>query len=182
VADEMARARRIAPILRALRVALLRLLDLAADGGDHQIASKLHAVLDQRSSRLDVARERALHVRDPEAVDPAFALEPLGPEAGDPAQPRLVAGVGRVEVPVEHERRPPAAARERAEDVRASVFDLLPQHVEAETFQLRRHHPCARLLRAGERGRGDEAQGEIDQSVPVDHRNPGSTRSPNSRI
>ena len=38
VADEVARARRVAAVLGALRVAVLRLLDLAADGRDQDVA------------------------------------------------------------------------------------------------------------------------------------------------
>ena len=91
VPDEVARAGRVAAVLRALSVALLRLLDLAGDGGDQHVALQAHAVLDQRPNRLDVAGERALHVRDPEPVDPSVALEPFRPEARDVAQPRLLA-------------------------------------------------------------------------------------------
>src|SRR5581483_1333406 len=62
--DEVARAGRVAAVLRALSVAVLRLLDLAGDCGDHDVAPQPDARLLERTHRLDVARERALHVRD----------------------------------------------------------------------------------------------------------------------
>ena len=40
VPDEVARAGRVAAVLRALRVALLRLLDLAGDRRDHHVAAQ----------------------------------------------------------------------------------------------------------------------------------------------
>jgi hypothetical protein len=43
VRDEVARAGGVATELGALRVALLRLLDLAADRRDEQVAAKRHA-------------------------------------------------------------------------------------------------------------------------------------------
>ena len=132
VRDEVARAGRVAAVLRALRVALLRLLDLAADGRDQHVAAQPHARVLQRAHRLDVAGERALHVRDPEPVEPAVALERLRLEAGDVAQPRLAARVRRVHVAVEHQRRAAAGARPGAERVRAPLLDLLPLHLEAE--------------------------------------------------
>ena len=48
VPDEVARAGRVAAVLGALRVSLLRLLDLAGDGGDQDVPSQPHPVLDQR--------------------------------------------------------------------------------------------------------------------------------------
>ena len=71
VGDEVARAGRVAAVLGALRVAPLRLLDLAADGGDEHVAGEAHARVLERAHRLDVAGERALHVRDAEAEQPA---------------------------------------------------------------------------------------------------------------
>ena len=108
VRDEVARAGRVAAVLRALGVALLRLLDLAADGGDHHVAGERDARVLQRAHRLDVARERALHVRDAEPVEPAVLHERRRLEAGHVPQPRLAAAVRRVHVPVEHQRLTPA--------------------------------------------------------------------------
>ena len=85
VADQVPRAGRVAAVLGALGLTVLRLLDLAADGGDHDVAAKAHAGVAQGADGLEVARERALHVRDPEAVDAALALESLRLEAGDAA-------------------------------------------------------------------------------------------------
>ena len=81
VRDEVARAGGVAAVLRALRVAVLRLLDLAADGGDQHVAAQPHAGVLQRAHGLDVAGERALHVRDAEPVEPAVADERLRLEA-----------------------------------------------------------------------------------------------------
>ena len=84
VRDEVARAGRVAAELRALRVALLRLLDLAGDRRDQHVAAQAARVA-ERAHGLDVAGERALHVRDAEPVDAAVALEALRLEAGIPA-------------------------------------------------------------------------------------------------
>ena len=81
VRDEVARAGRVAAVLRARRVAVLRLLDLAADRRDQHVAAQPHARVLQRAHRLDVAGERALHVRDAEPVEAAVALERLRLEA-----------------------------------------------------------------------------------------------------
>ena len=89
VRDEVARAGRVAAVLGALRVALLRLLDLAGDRGDQHVAAQPHARVLQRAHGLDVARDRALHVRDAEPVDAAVALEPLA--AGSPGCPAATA-------------------------------------------------------------------------------------------
>ena len=81
VRDEVARARRVAAVLGADRVALLGLLDLAADGRDQHVPAEPHAGVLQRAHRLDVAGERALHVRDAEPVEAPVADECLGLEA-----------------------------------------------------------------------------------------------------
>jgi hypothetical protein len=129
VADEVARAGRVAAELRALRVVPLRLLDLAADGGDHHVAAQPHPGVLQRPHRLDVAGERALHVRDAVAVDPAVLDEALGLEPGNPGEPRLAPRVRGVHVAVEHQRRPAPRACPRPEHVGAPVLHLLPLHL-----------------------------------------------------
>ena len=91
VRDEVARAGRVAAVLRALRLAVLGLLDLAADGGDQHVAAQPHAGILQRAHRLDVTGERALHVRDAEPVEAAVLDERLRLEAGHVLQPRLAA-------------------------------------------------------------------------------------------
>src|SRR5205823_12980288 len=83
VRDEVPGTGRVAAVLRALRLALLRLLDLAADGGDEHVAAQPHARVLQRADRLDVARDRAFHIRDAEAVEAALPLERLRLEAWD---------------------------------------------------------------------------------------------------
>src|SRR5204862_2970577 len=60
VRDEIARAGRVAAVLRALRLALLRLLDLAADGGDQDVAAEPHSRVLERAARLDVSRAPSL--------------------------------------------------------------------------------------------------------------------------
>src|SRR4029079_12571067 len=75
VGDEVARTCRIAAELSALRIAVLRLLDLAADRGDQHVPAQANAGVAERAHRLDVAGERAFHVRDAESVEPAVALE-----------------------------------------------------------------------------------------------------------
>src|SRR3712207_7073089 len=48
----------------ALPISVLRLLDLATDRGDHDVAAQAQPGVAQRAHRLDVARQSALHVRD----------------------------------------------------------------------------------------------------------------------
>ena len=64
VPDEIARAGRVAAVLGALRVALLRLLDLARDGREQHVPAQRRVA--QGAHRGQVRDERALHVRDPE--------------------------------------------------------------------------------------------------------------------
>ena len=132
VRDEVARACCIPAVLRALRVAVLRLLDLAGDGGDHDVTAQPDAGVGKRAQRLDVAGERALHVRDPEAVQPPVLDEGARLEAGDVREPGLATRVRGVHVPVEHEARTAARSRARAEDVRTAVLHLLPLHLQAQ--------------------------------------------------
>src|SRR5207244_1988558 len=54
VRDEVARAGRVAAVLRALGLALLGLLDLAADGRDQNVACQSHTRVLQRSHSLDI--------------------------------------------------------------------------------------------------------------------------------
>src|SRR5262249_53078797 len=61
VRDEVARPGRVASVLRSLLFALLRLLDLAADGRDQDVSTQTHTGVLQRPHRLDVAGDRALH-------------------------------------------------------------------------------------------------------------------------
>ena len=141
VRDEVPRPRRITAVLRPLLVALLRLLDLAADRSDQDVAAQPHPRVLQRAHRLDVAGDGALHVRDAEPVQPAVALERLRLEAGDPAQPGLTPRVRGVEVAVEHQRLAAAGAGPRAERVRAALLHLLPLHLQAHAT--RRARPSA---------------------------------------
>jgi hypothetical protein len=126
VRNEIPRTGRITAVLGALRVTLLRLLDLACNGGDDDVPAQPYTRVLQHAHRLEVARDRALHVRDAESVDPPVALEALRLKARNPLQPRLAAGVRRVEVAVEHQRRPAAGAGPGSEDVRAALLHLLP--------------------------------------------------------
>ena len=59
VAHEVARAGRVAAVLRALRIAVLRLLDLAADGRDHAVAAQLS----RRRRRARAAPRRSTRAR-----------------------------------------------------------------------------------------------------------------------
>ena len=108
------------------------------------------AAFGERPQRGEIRHERALHVRDPETVDPALANESFRPEPGDTGQPRLAAGVRGIHVAVEHQSRPTARARPGREHVRASVLDLLPLHRKAELLALPGHPGRHGLLRAGE--------------------------------
>src|SRR5207237_232274 len=82
----------------------------------------------QRPHRLDVTRERALHVRDAEAVEPPVANERLRLEPRHVAQPGLPPRVRRVHVPVEHQRLATPRAGPCPERVRPAVLHLLPLH------------------------------------------------------
>ena len=89
VRDEVARAGCIAAVLLAAElVAPLRLLDLADDGRDQHVPLQPDARGLERANRLDVAGERALHVRDPEPVQVVALDARLRPEAAA-GQPRL---------------------------------------------------------------------------------------------
>ena len=168
VAHEIARAGRVAAVLGALRVALLGLLDLARDGGDHHVASQRRIA--ERTHRGEIRHERTLHVRDPEPVDATLALEPLWLEARDPGQPRLAARVRRIQVPVEHQRRPAARAGPGRENVRAAVLHLLPLHRETELLALPGHPGGHRLFGAREARDRHGRQRIGDQALAVDHR------------
>src|SRR5262249_5201816 len=64
VRDEVRRASGVAAELGPLGLAVLRLLDLAADGGDKDVSAQPHVRLLQSANGFDVAREGAFHVRD----------------------------------------------------------------------------------------------------------------------
>ena len=131
VRDEVARAGCVAAVLRALRVAVLCLLDLAADGGDEHVAAKPHAGVLQRRDRLDVAGERALHVRDARA---RRAVRPgRTPTGWKPGTSRSHGSRPEYEVsmwPLNIRLWPPPAPDQRAERVGAAVLDLLPLDVQ----------------------------------------------------
>ena len=86
----------------------------------------------ERAQRLDVAGQRALHVRDAEAVEAPVRDETLGLEARHALEPGLAARVRRVHVPVEHQARAAAGARADPEHVGAAVLDLLPLHLQPD--------------------------------------------------
>src|SRR5262249_56586116 len=132
---EVPAARRIPAVLASLRVALLRLLDLAADGRQQDVAAQADAPLLQRAHRLHVAGQRALHVRDAEAVEAAVALERLRLEPRHVAEPRLTPRVRGVHVAVEHEGGAAARAGPRAEAVRAAVLDPLPPQLKPDLLE-----------------------------------------------
>ena len=179
VADEITRACGVAAVLGALCFALLRLLDLTRDGSEQHVPAERR--VGKRAQRGEIRHERTLHVRDPEPVDPAFADESFGLEPGDPGQPRFAAGVRRIHVTVEHQRRPAACSRPGCENVRAPVLDLLPLHGQTELLALAGHPGRHGLLRAGEARDRHGRQGVRDQALAVDHRSgppiPGSPAS-----
>ena len=150
VAREVARAGGVAAVLRALGIAVLRLLDLTAHRSDHAVAPQSHARIAEGPQRLDVARERPLHVRDAEAIEAAVLDEGRRLEAGDTREPRLAPRVGGVHVPVEHQARPASRALPDSEHVGAPVLDLLPLHAQSHLEERVAHQLGHRLLVAGE--------------------------------
>src|SRR6188474_2335408 len=183
VRDEVARSGRVAAVARPLRIAVLRLLDLAADGRDEHVPGEL--LVPERVERRKVTGQRALHVRDAEPPDPAAALDARRLEALDALRPRLPAGVRRVEVTVEHQRLAAAGACPRGEHVGAALLDLLELDREAERAQLARDPLGGLLLLAGEARDGHGVAGPCDEPPFVDGAHPrtcGRTRSPKSRI
>src|SRR5439155_23083823 len=124
----------------------------------------------ERAHSLDVAGERALHVRAPEAVDPAVAHEPLRLEARDPGEPRLAARVRGIHVPVEHQARAAAGTLPEPDDVRPPVLHLLPLHLETHPLELLAHALPHRLLVAGWARDRHEVDGEGDEAALVDAR------------
>src|SRR5207245_2881636 len=89
VGDQVAGSGGIATVLSTVSLAVLRLFDLAGDGGNQHVAAQLDAGVLQRVHGLDVAGERPLHVRDAEPVQPPILDERLRLKARDSAQPRL---------------------------------------------------------------------------------------------
>src|SRR4029077_12406965 len=140
----------ITPKFGALRVAVLCFLDLAAHGRDQHVTPELDAGVLERGHRLDVTRKRTLHVRDAKAVETAVAYEGLRLKSGHACEPRLAAGVRGVHGAVEHQRLAAAASSPGAEHVRASVFDLLPLHLQLELLEELAHPFGHALLVAGE--------------------------------
>ena len=184
VRDEIPRPGGVAAVLRPDRVAVLRLLDLAADGGDQHVAAQPDTRVAQRPDGLDVARERALHVRDPEPVEPPVPDERLGLEPRHVSQPRLAPRVRRVHVPVEHEARAAAGALEDPERVGAAVLDLLPLTAEPELLVERGHQLGHALLVAREAPDADHAARRLDEPLAVDgdrHRRHGRAGAPSRR-
>jgi hypothetical protein len=154
---EVTRAGGVPAELGALCVPVLRLLDLAGDGRDHHVATKRHPGVRERAERLHVARERALHVRDSEPVEPSVLDESARLEAGHVPEPRLAARVRGVHVTVEHEARPAADTCARAEHVRPPVLDLLPLDLQPHVEERLAHELRHRLFRAREARRPDRA-------------------------
>jgi hypothetical protein len=189
VAHEVARPGRVAAVLPPAKVlAPLGLLDLPHDGGEHDVAAQLDLRILQRPHDLDVAGERALHVRDPEPGDATAARLRLRLESGR-SQPGLAAGIRRVQVPVEHEAPAAACAAQDADDVGPSFLDLLPRHLQAELDEEVAQilgHPLLVARRAGDVdqvGGGPEQPPAVDTSHELPHRRTaGSTLSPKSRI
>ncbi len=178
VRDEVARAGRVAAVFRSLRRAPLRLFDLAGDRRDHHVTAEPYARVRERTQRLDVAGERTLHVRDPEAVEPTVLHERARLEAGDVPQPRLLARIRRVHVPVEHEARPTSGPDARPEDVRPSVLHLLPLHLEPHVEERLAHELGHRLLRAGEARRARSPEHAHSTSRCSSTRTSVTTRPP----
>jgi hypothetical protein len=81
VPDEVARAGRVAAVLRSLRSPCWVFSISPATAASMTSPCSAFA---ERPHRREIGDERALHVRDPEPVDPPLALEPLRLEAGDP--------------------------------------------------------------------------------------------------
>src|SRR5439155_1532502 len=184
VRDEIAGPGGVASVLSADRVAVLRLLDLAADRREQNVAPQTHGGVLQCAHGLDVAGERALHVRDAEPVEAAVSFEGLRLEARDVAQPRLPTGVRGVHVPVEHQRRAASGSRPGTERVRAIVLDLLPLHLQSQAVVDRDHQVGHALLVAREAVHVHHLARRVDEPVAVDlhARKCGSTFSPKSRI
>jgi hypothetical protein len=183
--DEVTRPGRVTAELGSLRLPELRLLDLAADRGDHDVSAQADAFIGKRAQRLDVAGKCAFHVRDSKPVQAVVAHERLRLESRHVREPRLVARVRRVHVPVEHQRRPAADPAEGPHDVRASLLDLLPLHRETELVECLGHELRHRLLAPREARDRDCAARPLDQPLAVDvghARTCGSTCSPKSLI
>src|SRR5262249_14030300 len=186
VRHEVAAAGRVAAILGPLRLAPLRLLDLAAHRGDQDVAPETHTRVLQRAHRLDVAPERALHVRDAEPEQPPVLDERARLEAAHVLQPGLAPRVRGVHVAVEHQRRPAAGSGPGPEHVRAALLDLLPLHLQAHAGERLGHQLAHGLLAAREARRADRARGPVNEALLVDlnaHRlKCGITCSPKRRI
>src|SRR5512141_3152439 len=146
----------------------LGLLDLTRDAGDHHVAAQPDARVSKRASRLHVARERALHVRDPEAVDASVLHETFRLEAADPGEPGLAARVRSVHVAVEHQRGAATLPLPEADDIWTALLDLLPLNVEADVLELLSDPLPHCLLVPGRARDGHEVYREPHQPVGVD--------------
>src|SRR5205823_2936896 len=131
------------------------------------VSAQANSLVDQRPERLDVAGERALHVRDAEAVETALARERFGLEARNVREPGLAARVRRVHVPVEHQGRAAAVTTERADDIRATLLDLLPLNCEPELAKRVGHERRHRLLAPREARDRDRPARPLDEPVAV---------------
>ena len=168
VPHEMARACRIAPVFSALRIAPLRLLDLATDRRDHHVTLQGDPGVAERTQRLDVAGQRALHIRDPEPVEAAVFDERVWLEAGHVREPGLAARVRRVHMTVEHQRRAAARAGTRTKHVRATLLHLLPLGSKPHIGEGGRHQLGHLLLAAGEARHVDRLARPADEPLTVD--------------
>ena len=85
VRDEIARAGGVAAVLRARCASPYCVFSISPQTAAISTSpAQAHAGVLQRAHRLDVARERALHVRDAEPVEPAVAARTRA--AGSPAR------------------------------------------------------------------------------------------------
>ena len=159
---------RIAAVLRTGCVAVLGLLDLAADRCDDHVPLQLDARVTERVQRLEVAGERPFHVRDAEPVEPAVGDEMLRLEARHVLEPRLATRVGRVHVAVEHQALAPAGTRRDPERVRAVVLDLLPLHLQPEPAVQLDHQLGHPLLVAREAVDVDHPARRLDEPFAID--------------
>src|SRR5207249_1217108 len=142
--------------------------DFSGDARNHDVATQPDSGLTQRTHALHVAGESTLHVRDAEPVHTAVLDESLRLEAPDPGEPRLLPGVRRVHVAVEHERLAAARALQEADYVRPAILHLLPLHPEPDVCQLVPNALPHRLLVARWARNGHEVDCEGDEAVGVD--------------
>ena len=157
----------VALVLRTLVVVHRRLLDLAGDPGDDDVAAEPDAGRANRLHGDHVGGQCTLHVEGAHAVDPFIVDQRALALVADAAM-RLLGSEGRVQMTVEHQRFAAPVTLQAANGVVSRIADRLQRRVETRTaqhFMVRARHVPFEARRAGN---VHQPHHQPDQPVPVD--------------